>query len=108
MTEDDRNNEIKELSLEEQVEIMAGCNYTPTEMAIYLNVAKKPFIAQANTPDTKIWLAIQRGKLKTELNISAQQKTLAESGNITAVQVFEKIRERKRTEEIKNKIWFGQ
>jgi hypothetical protein len=107
MPKKENNEEEKHLSLEEEVEQLAACNYTPAEMAIYLNVEKKLFVKQATTPDTKIWLAIQRGKLRTDYNISLKQKELAEAGNITAVQVFEKIKEAKRVEELKNKIWFG-
>lgn len=100
---------MDDMSLEEQVETVAGCNFSLTEMALYFSevVSQEQFLQKANDPDSLIYLAIQRGRLKTEFNIAAQQKLLAETGNSTAVQIFEKITERKRVEEIKNKIWFG-
>ena len=109
---DEKNQELSamdDMTLEEQIEIVAGCNYTLQEMAIYFSevINPKEFLRKAEDPDSIVYLAIQRGILKTEFAISAQQKALAESGNITAVQTFEKIRERKSIQQIKNKIWFG-
>lgn len=100
--------EKEPLTLIEEVELMAACNYTPTEMALYLNYDKKAFKRQLEQEGTKINEAYRRGKLKSEFQISLQQKALAEAGNITAVQVFEKIRERKDTEILRNKIWFNE
>lgn len=100
---------LDDISLEEQIEIAAGCNYTVSEMALYFSevMGKEQFLRKAEDENSIVWLAIQRGRLKTEMAISAQQKLLAETGNITAVQTFEKIKRRKEVEAIKNRIWFG-
>lgn len=99
---------LVDLSLEEEVEIMAGCNWAPSDMATYLGFEKKAFLSQYNTPGTRIWEAARRGKLKTDMTISFRQKTLAEAGNITAVQIFEKMKEQKETEALRNKVWFNE
>jgi len=103
-----RENEIVELTLEQEVEQMASCGFTHTEMALCLDLSKKQFIAQATTPDTKIWLAIKKGQLGTELEITIKQKQLAAAGNITAVQVYEKLMKKKKIQQLKEKIYFGE
>lgn len=113
MSKEGKNNEdlssIDDITFEEQVAMLAGCNYTVKEMSVYFSEVTSPkqFIEKANDPTSIIYLAIQRGKLKTGFQIANQQRALAESGNITAVQVFEKLKESKKVEEVINKIWFG-
>jgi len=98
--------EVPALTLEEEVVQMASCGLTLSEMASYLCISKKQFKAQAETPDSKIYNAILKGKLMTEIAITSQQKVLAESGNITAVQVFEKRMESKETQELKERLFY--
>lgn len=108
MRSKNRENETSELTLEQEVERMASCGFTYSEMALCLDLSKNEFIKQATTPDTKIWLAIQKGQLGTELEISFKQKQLAASGNITAVQVYEKLMLKKKLQKLKEKIYFGK
>lgn len=105
--EETRETEIAELTLEEQVEQLASCGFTTTEMALYLGLSKKQFQSQATTPDTKIWEAIKRGQLQTDFTIIFKQLELAKSGNITAVQVFDKLQFKKKLQQLKEQIYFG-
>ena len=105
--EETRETEVAELTLEQEVERMAACGMTHTEMALCLDLSKKQFISQATTPDTKIWLAIKKGQLGSEMEITYKQQQLAASGNITAVQVYEKLMFKKKLQQLKEQIYFG-
>ena len=96
-----------EMTLEQEVEMMASCGMTISEMALVLGVALKTFKAQALSSGSKIANAILAGELRTEVAITTQQKLLAESGNITAVQVFEKRLDKKETQKIKERLFYG-
>jgi len=96
-----------ELTLEQEVEMMASCGITISEMALVLGLSPKQFRAQAESLGSKVSNAILAGQLRTEISITTQQKLLAESGNITAVQVFEKRLDRKETQELKERLFYG-
>lgn len=106
--EESKKTEVAELTLEQEVEQMASCGFTHREMALSLDLSQKQFIAQATTPDSKIWLAIKKGQLGTELSITHKQKELAAAGNITAVQVYEKLMKKKKLQQLKEQIYFGE
>tara|TARA_R100000306_G_C4366839_1_gene138063 strand:+ start:110 stop:433 length:324 start_codon:yes stop_codon:yes gene_type:complete len=103
----DEEKEIAPLSEEEEISRMAACGFTNTEMALALGYDVKAFKALAEEVDSKIWTAIQAGKLQSEFMLIDKQRQLAESGNITAAQTFLKIKEAKDVLAIKNRIWFG-
>ena len=95
------------LSMEEEVELMSSCGFTNSEMASYLKLSKNQFLSQALSEGTKIYEAILRGRLKTEISITQKQKDLAEAGNITAVQIFEKRLFQKKLQQFKEQIYLG-
>lgn len=92
----------------DQIELMAANDFTIRQMALQLGFDFAAFKELAETEDSDYWLAIRRGRLRTEFNITDKQRQLAESGNITATQIFQKIKDEKRIETIKNRIWFGE
>ena len=100
--------ELSELTLEQTVERLAAVNYSYDEMAIYVNMKKSAFRVEAQKEDSMIWTAIQRGRLKADFEISDKLSQNAQSGNITAVQQFQKIREQKDVENIKANIFYGE
>ena len=108
LSEEKRENQVAALSLEQKFELMAACGNTHSEMAAYLQISKTQFLAQANTPGTKIADAILRGRLQTEITITSKQKALAEAGKITAVQIFEKRLFQKKLQGLKERIYFGE
>ncbi len=86
---------------------LAGCNYSPEKIAVYLEVDKKAFLRLWYDHTSEVRKAFERGKLVAEFNINNKQKELAESGNITATQIFLKIQEEKEIETIRNQILYG-
>jgi len=86
---------------------LAGCNYSPEKIALYLDVDKKAFLQLWANKESEVRLAYERGKLIAEFNINNKQKELAEKGNITAAQIFLKESEKNEVNNIRNRILFG-
>ena len=86
---------------------LAGCNYSPEKIALYLDVDKKAFLETWNNKKSFVRECYDRGKLVAEFNINNKQKELAEKGNITAAQIFLKEAEKNEVNNIRNRILFG-
>ena len=86
---------------------LAGCNYSPEKIALYLDVDKKAFLELWYQKESEVRKSYERGKLVSEFNINNKQKELAEAGNITAAQIFLKEAERTEVNNIRNRILFG-
>lgn len=86
---------------------LAGCNYSPEKIALYLDVDKKAFLQLWSNKESEVRLAYERGKLVAEFNINNKQKELAEAGNITAAQIFIGLREATEVERIRDQILYG-
>ena len=86
---------------------LAGCNYSPEKIALYLDVDKKAFLQLWSNSESEVRLAYERGKLVSEFNINNKQKELAEKGNITAAQIFLKESKENEINTIRNRILFG-
>lgn len=90
------------------IEQLSAANYSFQEMAIYLNIPIKYFIAEAKSKDSTVWLAIQRGRLKSSFKILQKLQQNAEAGNITNIQQLEKMKDDKHSENIKQRIFYGE
>ncbi|MBC7748056.1 MAG: hypothetical protein H7Z76_05670 [Methylotenera sp.] len=86
---------------------LAGNNYSPEKIALYLDVDKKAFLQLWSNKESEVRMAYERGKLVAEFNINNKQKELAEKGNITAAQIFLKESEKNEVNNIRNRILFG-
>ena len=86
---------------------LAGCNYSPEKIALYLDVDKKAFLQLWYQKESLVRQAYERGKLVADFNISNKQKELAEAGNITAAQIFIGLREVTEVERIRDQILYG-
>jgi hypothetical protein len=86
---------------------LAGCNYSPEKIALYLDVDKKAFLQLWYQKESEVRQAYDRGELIAAFNINNKQKELAESGNITAAQIFLAEAEKTKIETIRNQILFG-
>jgi len=86
---------------------LAGCNYSPEKIALYLDVDKKAFLDEWYQKESEVRKAYERGKLVSDFNISNKQKELAEAGNITAAQIFIGLRKDTEVETIRNQCLFG-
>jgi hypothetical protein len=89
------------------IEDLAGCNYSPEKIALYLQVDKQAFMRLWYDKESTVRVAYERGKLVSEFNINNKQKELANAGNITAAQIFLKEAERTEVNNIRNRILFG-
>ena len=90
-----------------QIMDLAACNYSPEKVAIQMGIDKKQFVQLYTTPGSDVREAYEAGKLKATFNIMNKQKELAESGNITAAQIFLKESERIAVENCRNQCLFG-
>ena len=86
---------------------LAGCNYSPEKIALFLDVDKKAFLQLWSNTESEVRLAYERGKLVAEFNINNKQKELAEKGNITAAQIFLKESKENEVNNIRNQCLFG-
>lgn len=100
--------ELADLTLTETVERLAAVNYSYDEMAIYVGMKKSAFRKEANKEDSAIWTAIQKGRLESEFEINDKLFQNARSGNITAAQIVQKIKDEKRVENLKSTIFYGE
>lgn len=110
MTKDNPTNskDLTELTLAETVERLSAVNYSFKEMALYLGMKKSAFVKEATTEDSVIWTAIQKGRLKAHFEIDDKLSQNAQSGNITAAQIYKKSAEDKRIENLKAQIFYGE
>ncbi len=86
---------------------LAGNNYSPEKIALYLDVDKKAFLQTWQNKESLVRQHYDRGQLVAEFNINNKQKQLAESGNITAAQIFLKEAKENEVNNIRNRILFG-
>ena len=91
-----------------EIETLSAINYSFKQMALYLNLPLKLFIEEAKTQDSEIWDAIQRGELQADFDIQKKILDNAVSGNITAVQVYEKSKSKKETANLLPRIFYGE
>lgn len=77
----------------EQLEIIenaAACNFSPSQIAVYLALNQKIFIEEYNRPDSIIRHHYDKGVLKSQFEINSKLGENARGGNITAAQIFDK------------------
>jgi hypothetical protein len=89
------------------IEDLAGCNYTPEKIALFLDVDRKAFLSIWFQKESEVRQRYERGKLVSEFNINNKQKELANAGNITAAQIFLKEAEKNEITNLRNRILFG-
>ncbi|MDK7375978.1 MULTISPECIES: hypothetical protein [Weeksella] len=86
----------------EQIEIMASCNYTIKQMALYLDVPYVHFNILAYEKSSEVYRRIQKGRLEPDFLIDKAMQESAIKGNVTVIQQREKNKEARRIEDIKN------
>ncbi len=91
-----------------QVMNLAACNYSPELCALHLGMDKKAFVQVWQNIETEVRQAYDAGKLKAQFAIMDKQRELAESGNITAAQIFLKESKEIELNTIRNQCLFGE
>lgn len=90
------------------IEQLSASNYSYREMAIYLNIPIGFFLREAKSKKSTVWLAIERGRLKSSFAIAQKLQANAEAGNATMIELHKKMRDEKHTENIKQRIFYGE
>lgn len=103
MTEDVR------LSQEEfeQIEDLAACNYSPEQIAKYLDIPKADFMAAWYKKKHPVRHHYDRGQLVAEFEVNQKALETAKAGNLTAMQQYQKNRDAVNVENLKRQILFG-
>jgi hypothetical protein len=86
---------------------LGACNYAPSQVALQLDCNKKAFLKLWNDMDSDVRQAYEAGRLKANFGIMNKQRELAESGNITAAQIFLKESKEIEIAAIRDRILFG-
>lgn len=89
------------------IEQLSGCNYSPEKIALYLDADKKEFMNLWQTKDSLVRVAYDRGKLVSSFEINKKQLENAQSGNITAAQIFLKESKEEEAKNILNNVLYG-
>jgi hypothetical protein len=92
----------------EQVMALAACNYSPELCSVHLGVDKKAFVQLWQNKESEVRQAYDAGKMKATFGIMNKQRELAESGNITAAQIFLKESKEIELNTIRNQCLFGE
>lgn len=92
----------------ESIEHLAGLNYTPLQMATFLDVEPVRFIKALHVANSVIKFHINKGKLESEYLVNEKLLQNAKSGNLTAVMMFNNARDRNDIESIKRRILYGE
>jgi hypothetical protein len=98
--------ELEFLTEEEEKMIMdmAGCNFTPSSIAKALDYSHKDFLQKWMDKRSAVRQAYDAGKLLADFQVINKQRELAESGNITAAQIFLKENKERDIANIRDKI----
>lgn len=89
------------------IEQLSGCNYSPEKIALYLDADKSEFMNLWQTKDSLVRVAYDRGKLVSSFEVNKKQLENAQSGNITAAQIFLKESKEEEAKTILYNILFG-
>lgn len=98
--------ELEFLTEEEEKMIMdmAACNFTPSSIAKALDYSHKDFLQKWMDKRSAVRQAYDAGKLLADFQVINKQRELAESGNITAAQIFLKETKEREIANIRDKI----
>lgn len=97
----------EKLTVEETIEKLAGCNYGPRDIAKYLDLPFKEFLAAWKDKESVIRYHYERGRLVADFEVNEKLLDNAKSGNITAAQIYFKSAEEKKVESLKEEIFYG-
>ncbi len=92
----------------EEVEQLAGLNYTPEEIAMYLEIPRDLFMKEFNDKESKIRFHFERGILVARAKVDIETLESAKNGNITAAQRLDKIQQRNQFEFLKQQMINGE
>ncbi|MFY0481457.1 hypothetical protein ACI6PS_02530 [Flavobacterium sp. PLA-1-15] len=92
----------------ESIEHLAGLNYTPLQMATFLDQDPVRFLRAMSVSNSIIQFHINKGKLESDFLVNEKVLQNAKTGNLTAVMIFNQAREKNDVESIKRRILYGE
>lgn len=92
----------------EVVEELAALNYTPKELAMYLNVDLESFMKEWNNKESTLRYHYDKGILQAKAEIELACLEAAKGGYITQAQRFDKILEANKFEKEKQSLIYGE
>ena len=91
----------------EEIESLAGINYTIKQMAMYFNIPIKELQRQFDDKTSEFRFHYDRGQLIAQAQIDMKVLESAKGGNTTAQQQIEKIRDARKFENIRDQLLYG-
>ncbi len=91
----------------DEIENLSASGYTIEEVAIYFRLDVSFLFNQYNNPDSEFRIAYDSGMLKHKAKRDIELNRSASNGSITAIQILEKMLEKRRIEEYKYKLLNG-
>lgn len=91
----------------ESIEKLAGLNYTIKQIAIYLDIDSKYLHSEFGDKESKFRYHFDRGRLIAQADIDQKLLDSAKGGNMTAMQQFEKIRQARYFENMRDQLIYG-
>ena len=90
----------------QDIENLAGTNYTVKQIAMYLNVSHWDLQRAYEDTESEFRYHYDRGKLIVNAKIDTQASDLAQKGNLTAVQIYKKSAQETKLNQLKYE-YFG-
>ena len=91
----------------ENIELLAGINYTVTQIAMYLDIPAGELYRQFGQKDSTFRHHYDRGKLLGQAKVDMDLLKSAQGGNMTAKQQFEKVRQTRHFENMRDQKIYG-
>lgn len=91
----------------QSVEKLAGLNYTFKQLAMYLDVSFNDILKEYEDKESKFRYHYDRGSLMSQAEIDKGTLDSAIGGNVTAMQQFERVRQARHFENIRDLLVHG-
>jgi len=92
----------------DEYEKLAGINLTPKQIAKYYKIFEPRFLAEFDTPDSKLAYHYERGQILYHAKDMLSMLECAIAGNTTQGQRLDKFKKTMENERIKNTIFYGE
>jgi ABC-type uncharacterized transport system ATPase subunit len=91
----------------EEIESLAGINYTIKQMAMYFNIPVNELQREFENKESSFRFHYDRGQLMAQAQVDMKVLESAKGGNMTAQQQIEKIRAARQFENIRDQLLYG-
>ena len=91
----------------EQIEMLAGINYSVRKIAMYLDIDLKLLQKEFEDKESTFRYHFDRGRLVAQAEIDMKAVESAKGGNLTAMQQYEKVRTARHFENMRDQLIDG-